>query len=79
LTNSPYEATIGALEEFDAVYKVFLKEKKSDKDKTEISKDELGLITDYYDNARQGVNKGTNRKNRADVITKFIKIRNDHS
>ena len=66
-----YEATIGALEEFDAAYKAFLKNPEMGKDKAD--------LTSYYDNVRQGVNKGTNRENRANVITKLIKIKNDHS
>lgn len=62
-----YGATMQALEEFDAAYKAFYQNPEVDKPDPD--------LVEYYDNVRQGVNKAANRKNRADVIAKSIKLK----
>ena len=67
-----YPATIVSLEKFHKSYATFLKQDPRPEQAPR-------TITAYYDNARQGVNKAANRKNRADIIAELIKVKDGHS
>lgn len=61
-----YNATIQSLEAFDAAYKDFLNHPETNRTSYDLA--------GYYDNARQGVNKATNRESRAKIIRDLIKV-----